>query len=69
MRTIYHVQLKNTWPYKANSYFGSLAAIFKNNQVKKSINVSIHTLYKHDFDEDYFQNDYCYIFKSFLNKV
>lgn len=65
MRTIFHVQLKNTWPYKAHHYFGSLAAIFDEEKISSVIQVSIHTLYKHDFDS-YFENDYCYIYKSVL---
>lgn len=65
MRTIFHVHLKNTYPYKAHHYFGSLAAIFDNQKIKNLINVSIHTLYKYDFDS-YFENDNCYIFKSVL---
>lgn len=67
MRTIFHVQLKNTWPYKAHHYFGSLSAIYNDDKVKKNINVSIHTLYKYDFDS-YYENDYCYIFKSILKE-
>lgn len=65
MRTIFHVHLKNTYPYKAHYYFGSLAAIYENEKIKNLIKVSIHTLYKYDFDS-YFENDYCYIFKNVL---
>ena len=62
-RTLYHVHLKNTFPYKAHFYFGSIKAIY-NHTVAEKIHVSIHTLYKFDFDDTYYQNDFCFIFKS-----
>lgn len=65
MRTIFHIQFKNTPLYRTHHYFGSISAIYENEKIKKAINVSIHTLYKHDFDLK-FENDYCYIFKSLL---
>ena len=65
MRTVFHIQLKKTYPYKAHHYFGSISAIYENEQIKDLIKVSIHTLYKYDFNA-YFENDNCYIFKSVL---
>lgn len=65
MRTIFHVFLKNTPPYRTHHYFGSISAIYENEKIKNAIDVSIHTLYKYDFDSK-FENDYCYIFKSVL---
>lgn len=65
MKTIFHVQIKKFWPYKAHYYFGSIAAIYEDEKIPDLINISIHTLYKHDFDS-HFENEFCYIFKSYL---
>ena len=64
MRKLYHVQLKNTYPYKSNFYYGSIKAIFDDLKLP-ALNVSIHTLYKYSFDT-YYENEVCYIFAGVL---
>lgn len=64
MITIFHIQIKTKFHWRANYYFGSIAAIY-DHEINKEIDVSIHTLYKHNFDS-YYENDKCLIFKSKL---
>lgn len=59
-RRVFHLELKQT---KEHKYYGSLAAIFLDNN---DLKISKFSLDRYDFDAAPFENEACIIRKGFL---